>query len=348
MVVTAASLMLLAGCTSGQDTGRGGGEFASREYRLGRIDGVAAVEGRGAVVINPFLPDSRRSAADEDKQPVVGLYDSGIVNGCFELSETLVSRRANFDTAQYQQGCIDGVHGWARAHLSERSAQVSAAATAPCVAVLQSDPIWLFQGCLNKGRPYSQWAPSGAVYCMGARATMVGTSGADEMYGTAWPDVIVGLGGADLIHGNDGDDIICAGPNTATSAQAGRVQGFDYVFGGSGNDLIVGGAGVDVLLGGKGEDRLYGGPNPQLLVAAPTGGRVPFREQLFPGRTYFWMDGSSIDMLLGGPGDDLLANANNDGNPDTGDGGRGRDVCLRTPGVVNCEIFLDEQRSTDW
>ena len=61
----------------------------------GRIEGVAAVERSGAVVIKPFLPDSRGNAAAKDKVPVVGLYDSGIVNGCFELSETaLATRRA--------------------------------------------------------------------------------------------------------------------------------------------------------------------------------------------------------------------------------------------------------------
>ena len=166
------------------------------------------------------------------------------------------------------------------------------------------------------------------------------------MYGTALPDVIVGLGGADLIQGNDGDDIICAGPNAATSPQAGRVQGFDYVFGGSGNDLVFGGAGIDILLGGPGEDRLYGGANPQLLVATPTV-RVPFRETLVA-TTYFRMYGSSIDMLKGGPGDDLVLHSNNGGDPDTGDGGRGRDVCFRAPGVVNCEILMDERRREDW
>ena len=86
--------------------------------------------------------------------------------------------------------------------------------------------------------------------------------------------------------------------------------------------------------------------NPQLLLAAPTG-RVPFREQLFASN-YFRMYGSSIDMLKGGPGDDLVLHSNNDGDPDTGDGGRGRDVCFRAPGVVNCEILMDERRREDW
>jgi Ca2+-binding RTX toxin-like protein len=75
-----------------------------------------------------------------------------------------------------------------------------------------------------------------APFCLGSRATMVGTARADTISGTARRDVIVGRGGADLIHGRGGRDLICAG------------AGDDVVRAGAGADRVDGGAGFDVCV----------------------------------------------------------------------------------------------------
>jgi Ca2+-binding RTX toxin-like protein len=75
------------------------------------------------------------------------------------------------------------------------------------------------------------------VGCLGARATIVGTAGADLLRGTAKPDVIAGLGGADRVLGLGGNDLLCGGP---------------------GDDRIDGGAGLDRAEGGTGHNDCTG------------------------------------------------------------------------------------------
>lgn len=79
----------------------------------------------------------------------------------------------------------------------------------------------------------SQGLPASPVMCDGQRATILGTSGDNTIYGTPARDVIAGLEGNDTIYGLGGNDIIC---------------------GGDGNDTLHGGAQTDVLIGGSGED----------------------------------------------------------------------------------------------
>lgn len=93
-----------------------------------------------------------------------------------------------------------------------------------------------------------------AQYCFGRRATIVGTNGADALYGRPYrTDVIVGLGGNDYISGGndypengDPPDYICAGP------------GADEVYGGPGADKMLGGDGRDFLEGSFGSDYIDG------------------------------------------------------------------------------------------
>jgi Ca2+-binding RTX toxin-like protein len=108
--------------------------------------------------------------------------------------------------------------------------------------------------------------------CAGARATIVGTAGADRIRGTARRDVIAGGTGADRIAGLGGDDLICGGP------------GDDLVSGGPGRDRLLGQAGADRLRGGAGRDALSGGAGPDRLIG-----------------------GAGLDALVGGPGRDLQA-----------------------------------------
>lgn len=80
------------------------------------------------------------------------------------------------------------------------------------------------------------------VECGGARATLVGTDGADKLKGTGKPDVIVGAAGADTIRGLGGNDILCGG------------RGKDKLIGGGGRDQLIGQRGRDTCNGGGGKD----------------------------------------------------------------------------------------------
>jgi Ca2+-binding RTX toxin-like protein len=62
--------------------------------------------------------------------------------------------------------------------------------------------------------------------CLGHKATIVGTNGADEITGTPHRDVIAALGGRDKVRGLGGPDVICGG------------KGKDDLFGGPGRNEV--------------------------------------------------------------------------------------------------------------
>ena len=69
---------------------------------------------------------------------------------------------------------------------------------------------------------------------------LVGTAGADRMFGIKTRDVICGNAGRDVIRSQRGNDL---------------------VLGGDGSDVLWGSDGKDVLIGGGGRDRCIGGPD---------------------------------------------------------------------------------------
>lgn len=62
--------------------------------------------------------------------------------------------------------------------------------------------------------------------CLGHKATIVGTSGADDITGTSHRDVIAALGGRDKVRALGGPDLICGG------------KGKDSLFGGAGRNEV--------------------------------------------------------------------------------------------------------------
>lgn len=143
-------------------------------------------------------------------------------------------------------------------------------------------------------------------YCMGQRATIVGTSKIDRIEGTDGPDVIVGLGGADEIKGNGGDDTICGGPGGKFGNHDGTERiwgddGDDVISGGSGSERIYGGRGKDTIFGGRGRDLLFGDYNSDVI----RGGRG--RDLINGGDGNDRIHGGSgSDRLAGDRGDDLI------------------------------------------
>ena len=89
--------------------------------------------------------------------------------------------------------------------------------------------------------------------CDGKAATIVGTSGDDELTGTGGDDVIVGLGGDDRIVGGAGNDTLC---------------GFN------GDDTLIGGEGDDVIFGGGGSDWIAHGIAPTAVKVNLAAGTV--------------------------------------------------------------------------
>lgn len=78
-------------------------------------------------------------------------------------------------------------------------------------------------------------AGAGNGVCLGAAATITGTSGDDWIYATIRDDVVSALGGNDVVHGRRGDDRLCGG------------RGSDVLLDGYGRDAVDGGDGFDVL-----------------------------------------------------------------------------------------------------
>jgi Ca2+-binding RTX toxin-like protein len=102
----------------------------------------------------------------------------------------------------------------------------------------------------------SERADSVAYYCLGKRATKVGSNAGETIHGTRGNDVIVARGGNDTIFGYSGSDYICAG-NGHDRVYAGR--GHDYVDAFWGDDRVWGEDGNDNLYGGEGDDTMQGG-----------------------------------------------------------------------------------------
>lgn len=168
--------------------------------------------------------------------------------------------------------------------------------------------------------------------CHGRPATIVGTSGDDDLRGTAGDDVIVGGGGVDQIYGGRGDDVLCSGPSqgalenrtdpTLSGGPGNDIliggSGYDGLGGGTGDDLLIGRGGSDSLDGGAGDDVLHGGPGADDLDGWLGADRI--FGQAGADRI---SDYDGANRLHGGDGRDWFASGRGD---EIIDGGRGRDV----------------------
>jgi hypothetical protein len=117
-----------------------------------------------------------------------------------------------------------------------------------------------------------------ATTAFGQTATIMGTSGDDDITGTPGNDVIVAGAGNDTIQGREGDDRICGGPGEdAVRGGSGRAESDDEDGFGpnppidSGDDLLDGGPGTDRVHGTGGDDRVFGGDgdNDAVLGGSP-------------------------------------------------------------------------------
>jgi Ca2+-binding RTX toxin-like protein len=105
--------------------------------------------------------------------------------------------------------------------------------------------------------------------CIGQAATIIGTVGNDDLFGTSNRDVITALGGNYDISGLGGNDLMCGGNgNDIMAGQSGNNQ----MSGGSGNDQqVLGEGGNDSIAGGDGtSDSANGGAGTNDTCTAET------------------------------------------------------------------------------
>lgn len=95
---------------------------------------------------------------------------------------------------------------------------------------------------------------------------LIGSAGADTLYGEGGDDSIQGLDGNDWLYGGEGNDRL--------SGDAGD----DYLFGGNGDDNLAGGEGDDWLDGGAGDDRFEGGAGADWMTGGTGADTFLFRK----------------------------------------------------------------------
>jgi Ca2+-binding RTX toxin-like protein len=115
----------------------------------------------------------------------------------------------------------------------------------------------------------------------GGRNFIDAGDGHDSVYGGSDRDVILGGEGHDYISGAEGNDEL--------EGQAGD----DQIVGGHGDDIIRGGEGADVLQGNQGTDRVYGDAGDDVFIGQP-----------FSQHPDEFADG--LDILDGGEGSDTF------------------------------------------
>lgn len=170
---------------------------------------------------------------------------------------------------------------------------------------------------------------------------LIGTAGADQMWGDSSLNVIYGGGGADTIDGRAGNDVLHGG-----FALEGDSRG------GDGNDTILGGAGNDTIFVSYGSDVVYGGADIDMLSFGWVGGDVvadlglgttTFRESGFwqgvnsggGWSTLVTVTWSEIENLAGGLGNDALTG---DAGDNRIEGGAGNDTIK---GLGGSDVLAD-------
>lgn len=151
---------------------------------------------------------------------------------------------------------------------------------------------------------------------------MVGTDGADSLFGDVNDDTIFGQGGNDKIYGSegvntlyggDGDDMIFGG-SQADTIYGGKgddtvfaSEGNNIVYGGKGDDTIYTGSGDDYIVGGKGSDTIFlGGGEDTVILERSFGSGVDTINNFQLGQTTFVAgDANDFSIVDGASGAEI-------------------------------------------
>ena len=189
-------------------------------------------------------------------------------------------------------------------------------------------------------------AAAAVVKCHGERASVVGTSGPDELGPKDFDsgDVVATRGANDVVTVDGVENVtICGGPgyDHIEVESGGKTKGI-VIFGGDRRDNIIvsdrtirpmvihGDDGPDLIDGGQGGDKIDGGAGRDYIAANGGKDRVHAR-----GGDDWVQGGGDFDTMFGGGGDDSLFGLEFSVPPrkdraDRGDGGKGRDYCQTT------------------
>ena len=200
-----------------------------------------------------------------------------------------------YDTALHELGHVLGID-----HSNVRDVVMSGLPTTPYADVNPSGRDGLTSDDIAAAR--ALWGPPG-----GGTGPTTSTDGDDLVLGTGGADSLWGGLGSDTIRGFGGDDYLVGGRGGENESPG---DGADLIEGGRGNDRIWGESGDDVLLGGPDDDKVDGGPGRDRIwgeagddtLAGGGGIDILFGmsgdDEMFGG--YGW------DILLGGAGDDFI------------------------------------------
>ena len=106
--------------------------------------------------------------------------------------------------------------------------------------------------------------------------SILGSPGADRIYGGDGDDTINGAAGRDRIDGQAGADVLIGGKNNDSISGA---SGNDSIYGGDGDDMLAGNKGNDRVEGGKGYDWLDGGAGANVLIGGKENNHYTFTKQ---------------------------------------------------------------------
>jgi Ca2+-binding RTX toxin-like protein len=173
-----------------------------------------------------------------------------------------------------------------------------------------------------------------------------GLGGNDNVRGGAGSDTIEGGSGVDFLYGGDGADSMDGGTeddfmygDAGGDVMRGNI-GIDIMFGHDGNDTLYGGSDADVMNGGVGNDVLYGGDGivvGGILDPEPAVGAVLLDDNMNGGQgDDILHGGGGWDALVGASGHDILIPGAGGlilGGREDMDGGQGDDIYVVEDGV---------------
>ena len=123
--------------------------------------------------------------------------------------------------------------------------------------------------------------------------SLIGSEGADAIFGFDSDDTLLGTGGDDTLDGGAGNDQLLGG------------AGGDSLSGGTGSDFLFGDAGNDSLSGATGDDQLFGGEGNDSYEAGTGNDRLT-DSSASSGDTYRYNLGDGVDTLIDAGGVDTV------------------------------------------
>ena len=139
-------------------------------------------------------------------------------------------------------------------------------------------------------------------------ATITGTLGDDQLFGSFHAETVDGLAGNDTIFADGGDDLIYGNGPEGGFGDPLAGPGDNLIFAGLGNDTIFAGYQSDTVYGGDGDDSIDGAG---VFASSGAGGSITaardFGDLLYGGAGQDRIDGEGgSDTLFGGSGSDAL------------------------------------------